>query len=164
MRPWTERAPEEANLLNPAFLALLLHRTVAAYADEERPALPFILSTLVCPLVLHKRTREALPKKKTSSLLVWVNAEPSIRASLPQRVRALLPHTREAIIFAVQRGALVIQRDSLAGGPGAVASGTAIRRSSAEIDECIRKAELVGRWFAHAGTPEAILAVLGLEP
>jgi hypothetical protein len=56
MSAWNDRPTEIANLLNPAFCALLLAQAVRGYQEETKVGLPYALAFLVLPLVLHKPT------------------------------------------------------------------------------------------------------------
>jgi hypothetical protein len=51
---------------------------------------------------------------------------------------------------------------------GADAWGKAIRKSlrgsSDEVRETAKKAEFVGKWFAHAGAAATVLALIGVRP
>ena len=35
---------------------------------------------------------------------------------------------------------------------------------SEEVNECARRAEFVGKWFAKAGTASTVMAVVGVKP
>lgn len=67
MKPWDLRPIEQRTLLNPAFLAVLIAETARGHLDEGAEPLPFALTFLAVPLVVHEPTREALPTIATSS-------------------------------------------------------------------------------------------------
>ena len=68
MRPWDERSTEEANLLNPAFLTVLSYQCIKGYNETAGKNAPYVLPFLVTSLILHKRTRESLPRGISTSL------------------------------------------------------------------------------------------------
>ena len=73
---WTKRPREEANLLNPAFLGLLIERAAHGYHEISGDGLQWPLPYLVLPAVLHKQTREALPKDRRTSMVEWTGRTP----------------------------------------------------------------------------------------
>jgi hypothetical protein len=68
--------------------------------------MPFALAALVLPLVLHKGTRESLPRDTRTTLLAWLEEHQAILIDFALRVRSVLPYTREAILFVTMREAL----------------------------------------------------------
>ncbi len=168
MKAWAERAHEERHLLNPAFCSALLWaaaRGAAARSSSTRTSLYFFEAFLILPLVLHQKTRKTIPSNLTSSLPVWVNAQPLIVASLPNRARSLVPYTKEAISFGGCNRLIEVTEDKILSSPAAELSmKRMIRQSSEEVRECMKKAEFVGKWFAHTGSPETIFTLLGIRP
>src|SRR4030042_6732456 len=102
MKPWQKRSSEEANLLNPAFLALILHQCVKGYCDAGQSKAPYVLPFLIIPLVLHKGTREALPVKVSTTLSTWITRLQGVQAKTgyAERARSIVPYVKEALIFA----------------------------------------------------------------
>jgi hypothetical protein len=81
MRPWADRSPEAAALLNPALLAAISAAAASQYERASDEAMPWPLTFLVAPLVLHRGTREALPRDTRTHLPAWVADNPVIRAA-----------------------------------------------------------------------------------
>lgn len=172
MSLWTERPTELANLLNPAFTGALLRTALDGYVDELHAGMPFELAFLVLPLCLHPGTASRLPTDASKTPLhAWLQREENrdVLVSFADRVLALVPYTREALVFAAQRGVLVFD-DSGAIRVGAVkwakltSYSNSYRNSGEEVKEAIRRAEFVGRWFALAGTTTTIFTLLGVQP
>jgi hypothetical protein len=167
-QPWTERPTEVANLLNPAFLGALLRKAVDGYAEESGNGLPFELSFLVIPLCLHPDTVRRLPSRAASTPLhTWLQREENrdVLLSVGERVLALVPFTREALIFAAQRGVIAFDdAGTLRAGEKALRGITTYPNTSEEIKQAVRRAEFVGRWFALAGTTATIYSLLGVRP
>ena len=168
MKPWTERAHEERHLLNPAFCSSLLWaaaRGAATRASSHRASLSFLEAFLILPLVLHQKTRKTIPNILTSSLPDWINAQHLIVANLPSRARSLVPYTKEAVAFGGCYRLIEVTADQIFSSADAERSmNRMLRQSTEEVQECMKKAEFVGKWFAHTGTPETIFTLLGIRP
>jgi hypothetical protein len=98
-----ERPAELLDLLNPVCCALFLRKAIDGYARESQSGLPYALSMLVLPFVLHKRTREALPARLTTTLAVWTQRNPELLLELPRRLHTLDAYYREAMIWGLAR-------------------------------------------------------------
>jgi hypothetical protein len=165
MTPWTSRAPEERALLNPSFFSLLFWHAATGHMAEGGAGLPFATSFLVLPLVLHRETRESLPKMVTTSLPVWLDENPLVRARLAERSRMLVPYTKEALMFGGMRGFLTITADVVSAEQGWKRKVSAeLRRSSDEVRSCAKKADFIGRWFGRTGSPTTVMALMGVRP
>lgn len=159
---WEQRPIELANLLNPAFCALLLRDAAVGYQDAGSGGLPLPLAFLVLPVVLHARTRDALPKQTRTLLHSWLQNNTPTQLEVSQRVTRLLPYSREALIFGLQHNVLGLSDE------GALVNGMSRLRNpfpgGSEPAECRRKAEFIGRWFAKSGDATQILVIWGLRP
>lgn len=168
MTLWHGRAREERNLLNPAFCSVLLwHAAKGATeaANSLRSSISFNESFLILPLVLHQNTRESIPSRISSSFPVWISTNPLIIASLPSRARSLVPYTKEAIAFGAGGGIFKIEGQEINIVPESASNVRAtIRQSSNEVQQCMKNAQFLGKWFAHTGSPETIFTLLGVRP
>jgi hypothetical protein len=156
MTQWSERPRLEATMLNPALLAVLL---AASAHDHEKvkERMPWPLSFLVLPLVLHRPTRSALPRNTRTHLSTWIRRYPLLRAGFPARAAAMVPLTREGIQFGL--------RASILGLDGATLGGDLIADQPAgELGQLIRTAALIGRWLATTDQPSTAFALLGVAP
>ncbi len=162
---WAERPTEVANLLNPAFTGAALRMAVSGYLREAKVGMPFELAFLVFPIALHEATRSRLPRAVSTLLHTWLQENRDVVVQFPERTRSLVPFTKEAIVFACQRGVLTID-DAGALHPGDTNLRTmaAYKTSNEEIKHAMNRAEFVGRWFALSGTPVTILTLLGVRP
>jgi hypothetical protein len=156
---------EEANLLNPAFCCVTLTAFISGYQTLERAGVPFALSFLVLPIILHKSTRETLPRAATTSLAVWIQDNAIARIQFSERLISLRPHTREAIMFGINQKWIVFSAEGTLTTP----------LSESEIDRRIaklsnegrvypRRAKVVGKWLASAGSAETVMALWGIRP
>jgi hypothetical protein len=165
MTAWTDRSPEERALLNPGFFSMLFWHAATGHMAEGGAGLPFGTGFLVLPMVLHRETRESLPKMVTTSLPVWLDDNPLVRARLAERARTLVPYTREALLFGGTRGILMVREDRVAAEQGWKRKISAeLRRSSDEVRSCAKRADFLGRWFARAGSPATVMALMGVRP
>lgn len=81
------------------------------------------------------------------------------------RARALVPFTREALLFGGIRNVLTIQTTEVhADARWARAESRIINSASDEVRECAKRAEFIGKWFALAGSAPTVLALLGARP
>lgn len=165
MTTWSQRPGEERALLNQGFCGMLLWQASGGYQAIANDGLPIEVAFLVLPLVLHRETREALPTGVSTSLPVWLDQHPLVRARFPDRARMLAAFTREALLFCGVHGFLVFS-SSLVSAPAARRRtvNAVLKTSSDEVRACAKKAEFVGRWIAKAGTPRTIMALFGVRP
>ena len=166
MQPWPRRAVEEANLFNPAFCAALLAKATGDHLKKVGRSLPFALSFLVLPIVLHRGTRLSLPGSTITSLLSWVQENRDQLVDFPIRVSRLRSITKEALLFGVQHQTLVLTNDGgvAVGGKHQSATDRRTVLFTDEARECVDRAGFVGRWFSSAGTTATIYAAWGVAP
>lgn len=164
LETWNERPQEIAHLLNPAFLGVLIRRAVAGYESASSSGMPFALTPFILPLVLHAETRNMLPTIMTT-FPTWLQEHREILVEFPHRVEELVPYTREALIFALQRNALTIDsQGTFREGASKMKGKTKYPEKSAEIGECWRRSEFVGRWLAEAGPVATVYGLVGVTP
>jgi Family of unknown function (DUF6521) len=162
--PWDERPVELANLLNPAFCALLIRDAIGGYRAQASQALPYPLAYLVLPLVLYPPARAALPRSTAALLHAWIQDHPALQLQVADRAQRMLSYTREAILFALQHELLRISDD------GGLDNGARRIRdpypdpAQTEPADCRKAAGLVGRWFGKVADASLILAMWGLKP
>lgn len=165
MKPWADRAREEANLLNPPFCCTVITSACAGYQEESGELLPLVLAFMVMPIVLHKTTREALPRTSRTSLPAWLQERAYIKIGFHERLMTLKPYTREAIRYGMAFGWIVAAGT---GGLQCDVPNQRIIRARALLDgdayDCISRARFVGRWFGTAASTETTMALWGIRP
>lgn len=157
MKQWSERPQVEATLLNPALFASLLSVGAQAYEAKRDQPMIWPLAFLLPPLILHRPTREVLPKSVVTHLPTWIRRQPLIRAGFPSRAAHLTPFTREGLRLGLNHGVLLLDNARLRGTlspPG----------DDDELSEILKSASLVGRWFAKLDQPSSAFALLGVRP
>jgi len=162
MKRWSERSDELASLFNPAFCGTLLFHSVRNYRKEADAGMPFSLTSLILPLTLNRRLRATLPKTIRTPFDVWCRREGQIMIGLADRVRALLPITRESIIFLGQHGLLIITDGALSTRARAPRGLGEFEGIDEEIADCFTKARVLGIMMARAANEVSVLMSLGL--
>lgn len=164
LAPWTARASEEANLLNPVFLGTLIDRLATGYRASAAAGLPWPLIYVALPAVLHHDTRHALPTATTTSMAAWTRANPLLVEGVTERAPALRPVVSEALLFALAHALIARTGDRLEPGRRARRSrALAWRDPTDDYKSCAQKSTFFGRWCATAGTPATVYAFWGLR-
>lgn len=158
MEQWSERTPAVADLLNPALIATVIAGAASQYESRGGSPMPFELSFLAVPLVLHRDTRIALPVRVDSHLAKWVTSNAVLAAGFGARAKALVEPVREGLRFGLRVGAIEFSGGSIT---GHLRSRTPARIG--DIGEIVRKAGFVGRWFTQIESAATAFALLGVE-
>lgn len=165
MMRWAERTLEERVLLNPAFCASLLWHFAAAGGKNGLRSLTLAESFLVLPIVLPRVTREALPRSTRTSLAVWLDENSSFQATLAVRAKALMPFSRDALIFGGTRQFIRLSHDLVhADLSWRRRASAAARQASEETQACAKRAAFLGAWFAESGSASTVMALIGVRP
>jgi len=165
MTPWSQRSREERALLNPGFCATLLWHAARGYLGVGRGSLPFEEAFLILPFVLHRDTREALPRNTRTSLAVWLEENPLARGRIAMRARLLVTFTKEGMAFGGVHGIIRLNEGRLHADEAWKRSVTlSLKESSEEVRRCAKSAEFVGKWLALAGSSSTVLALMGVRP
>ena len=165
MRRWGDRVREEAYLLNPAFSAINLTAALGGYESVTTTGMPFPLSFMVLPVVLHRPTREALPISTRTSMPAWLLRHADARVFFFERVTSLRPYTREALHFGLRHGLFATDEGgSLRALPTPTRVDSMLNKMTGEIRECTLKARFVGKWLASTGNTATAMALWGIRP
>lgn len=165
MTLWAHRSGEEQYLLNPSFCALLLWHAAYRRQAEHLKLLSFEESFLILPFVLHRKTREDLPRSSRTSLPVWLDQYPLARGRVASSANVLAPFTREALMFAgIHRFIAISAGGILADDTRVTAVNGVLSGASDEVRLCAKRASFVGKWFAEAGSTTTVLALIGVRP
>jgi ABC-three component (ABC-3C) system Middle Component 3 len=165
MKTWTERTREEAHLLNPPFCCITITSACAGFTELRGKSLPFALAFMVLPIVLHKHTRESLPRTTRTSVPAWLQEHAEVRIGFHKRLMSLKPHTIEAMRYGLVFDWMAME-DS--GQIRCVVSSTQINRAIRSLDgdaqECVSRARLLGKWFGTRTSTETLMALWGIRP
>ena len=161
---WSDQPMEEARLLNPAFLATLLWSCADGHRAESGRDLPYSLSFIALPTVLHRPTRTLLPSSKRTSLAAWLGAHPRALVGFAQRATALVPLVKSGLLFGCREGLLNVDHEGIQSRQRPRPMASFERQTTDEVKDCLKRARFVGRWFAGAGQSETIMALWGVAP
>ncbi|MFG2091933.1 MULTISPECIES: three component ABC system middle component [unclassified Spirillospora] len=161
MRAWDDRSPEAAALLNPALMAVITANAAWQYERASGQPMPWPLAFLVAPLILHKGTRESLPRTTRTHLSTWIGDHPVIRAGFPERARSLTGHVREGLRFGMAHGALLVTDHGALYGR---LPNTAKPVQGGDAAHIVQSAGKVGTWFSRAEQPATLFALFGVAP
>lgn len=163
MQIWEERSIITANLLNPAFCGELIRRCAESYYEEIDKPFPYTLLFVMLPIVLHKSTRDCLPKNKRKSLHEWLEENQFIKIGFADRCQQMIPFVKEALMFLLQNNAIKLDEN---GNIFVQKFQKKILNEiyATEINECYRKSTLVGKLFAKSEKPETIYSIFGVKP
>ena len=162
--PWVERPPEQARLLNPAFVGATIWSCARGYRTVRTSGLPYALAFVGVPIALHKATREDLPRSTRTSMTSWLAENPRALVGFPDRARALVPLVKEGILFASGNQMLTLNSARLVAGDRPRSMARFEREATDEVKACVEKAEFVGKWLASSGDYATVMALWGVAP
>jgi hypothetical protein len=158
---WNDRPELTASILNPALISASIAWCVTRYTTEQEAGMPWEVSFLVPPLVLHRSTRERLPKSRATHLAPWTVANRSTLVGFADRARRFRPHVEEGLRVGLRSGLLEV-------------SDTAHLRASipdkvrfkgeSELREIVSRAAVLGTVLGRAGSSAHIFTMLGVSP
>ena len=160
---WTDQSPEEARLLNPAFVGTLLWACATGHAEEGR-GLPYPLAFVAMPIVLHRATRTVLPRDTRTSMPAWLITHPRALVGFSARAKALIPATKRGLIMATCDDLVSVVDDGIRAAPRPQLMTSFERGTTDEVRECLKRARFIGRWFAQAGTVTTVMSMWGIAP
>lgn len=162
---WSDRPIEQARLLNPAFLAALIWSCAEGYGNIDPQGVPYPLSFVAMPVVLHKSTRESLPRAISTSLAAWLGENAQVHIHFTERAISLVPLVKEGVLFGINGQLLNLSSSRIVAAPRPRLIMTRfLRESSDEVRDCMEKAKFVGRWFASSGDYTTVMAHWGVMP
>lgn len=163
MITWENRPIEVANLFNPAFCGEIIRVCIKSYAQETNKPFPYLLAFLILPILLYENTRMSINARSYTQLHVWIQDHPHLRINFAERVRELTSITQESLSFLFQIGALNLDNE----GNLAIVKyrkKTVNSQQISPIKDFYDKAEVLGKWFARAGSMTTIYVMWGIQP
>ena len=161
---WEDRSIFTSNLLNPAFCGEVLRRTIVQYCkDSGKDGLPFSLAFFILPIILHRRTRNLLPKTKRTKLHEWLTLNKELKVIIVPRIRYLTSYTRESILFLAKHNVIEFDKN------GNIVP--LIKRSNKfhdqythEIEDIFKASEKLGRWINTFPSEKITYTFFGIKP
>lgn len=163
IKEWENRTAIVANLLNPAFCGEILRRFIKAYNDKSENEVSFLLCFIVLPIVLHKETREQLPKTTNTHLLTWIDSKDALFIDFPNRTKDMNAYTKEALMFLLNQKAIIFNDKSK------IETITFRKKKfsgedTQEAEEILKKAEFLGKWLVKAEDIKTLFSFLRITP
>lgn len=162
MSSWEKRPIEIANLFNPSFCSLIIYEAVKGYTQESGKGMPYPLLFLLLPIILHKKSREELPRSIATKFHVWLEQHQHLKIDFTIRTRKMVSYTKEGLIFGMQMGILQFDEEGRALNQDALKNSK--NEFSPEIIECYRRSRFLGRWLSTAGDTTTIYMMWGICP
>jgi len=148
---------------NPAFCAYLLAMFVSTYKAEKDIDPQVVLSYAALPLALSGDLEYTFNgTNKTTGLLEWLHRFPVIQIELSTRINASLDIVTEAIQYGCFANLLKLNTEGQLQCGSKSINKAAIKRLSNENFASFKQAQLLGAWFAKAGTARTTLNMMGL--
>lgn len=160
---WNERSIFTAHLLNPAFCGELIRRVASNYAKKRGDNLSFALLFFILPLLLHKKTREKLPKSTRTKVQDWLLENEILKIDLIPNIKYLVPYTRESLIFLYNHEVI----DFASKGTINVLvtrNKSFLNKPTMEIDNILTNADFLGRWMATFPEDKLVYSFFGVKP
>lgn len=150
-----------AAMFNPALIAVIIAAAANQYEETCEFAMPWPLSFLVTPMVLHAPTREALPRTSRTSLAKWVSDNAVLSAGFPARASYMGPTVREGVRFGLREQMFALV-------PGNALLCRTLPKTTArapgDLAPIVRGAGMLGRVFGRTGDAATVFAALRVQP
>ena len=91
---WIERNTIVANLFNPAFCGEIIRATVKEYNKHTNTQFPYAYTFLILPIVLHKATRDRMPRSVRTYFFVWVEKNDDLFFDFAKRTKGMVKYTK----------------------------------------------------------------------
>ncbi len=148
-------------MLNPALFAVIAAAAAEEYERAAKERMPWSLTFLIPPLVLHRDTRDALPKTTATHWPTWIGRNPVLLAGYPLRARALVGPARGGLRFGLEQGVLTVDGD------GRLTGRLRAKARPADVGDVavvVRSSGFVGKWLTKLDSPATAFALLGVAP
>jgi hypothetical protein len=148
-------------MLNPALFAAIFAASAEEYERRAGKSMPWELVFIIAPLVLHRDTRAALPRSTASHLSAWIANHPTIHAGFPERAKAMVPHVREGLRFALREGIVDVDEAGLLRGSLPTKARPA---NTGDVGDIVRAAAFLGRWLTKIERSSTVYGYFGVTP
>lgn len=125
--------------------------------------MPYSLSFLILPIVLSQEFREKIDPYTHIPFSEWIRENNHLIIKFPKRAQQLVPITKETLLFLIQNKSVNIDKYGNLGVEDYVLKGN-FKDIKTEEDDCFKKAETIGKWFAKMKKPDTIYSLLGVSP
>lgn len=160
---WSDRNTIVANLFNPAFCGEVIRVVAKEYNKNATSKFPFAFTFLVLPILLHKETRERMPKSVRTYFFVWVEQNDDLFFDFAKRTSNMVKFTKEALTFlmAYQKISLT-EKGEIITNP--INSRVPTSIDYLEYNEIIKKATMLGKWLSSTTDAKSIYSFFRITP
>lgn len=160
---WIDRNTIVANLFNPAFCGEIIRVVAMEYNKYNKNKFPFAFSFIVLPILLHKETREKLPRTTRTYFFVWVENNDNLFFDFSKRAKNLVSITKEAISFSMAYKKINLNEK------GEIETDmTRVKIYNGdeynEYNDILKKAQLLGKWLSFTSDVKSIYSFLRITP
>lgn len=160
---WSERNTIVANLFNPAFCGEIIRVAIKEYNQHTNTKFPYAFTFLVLPIVLHKATRERMPRSVRTYFFVWVEKNDDLFFDFATRTRSMVKYTKEALSFLLVHNKIQMNENA-----EIVATNERIKKINKvdyqEYNEILKRAEMLGKWLSSTSDVKSIYSFLRITP
>jgi hypothetical protein len=158
-------SPEEKNLYNPAYVAVILYQLIRECQDKNTVGLHCTLIYLAAPLALSIKYSKLLPSSTTTPIAGWFSDKEGGLVGFSESVNTHIDIVNSALLFLFEHKAItlrdtgffIIENDLLPKFPSKV-------KNNVDFKQGFQSAGFLGRWFACASSPEVVYTQLGVTP
>lgn len=163
LKDWFSRSPIVANLFNPAFCGEVIYRVIKSFNSQNEGKFSFEFCFLILPILLHKDTREKMPRTTRTYLFQWIEENEALFYDFSIRAKEMVPFTKESIMFLLQNELIEIKDN------GQIeVQDCKLKKMKGddlfEYNEIIKKAEMFGKWLSHNNNVNTVYSFLRLTP
>lgn len=160
---WSNRNTIVANLFNPAFCGEIIRVVAKEYNKNTNTKFPFEFTFLILPILLHKETRERMPRSVRTYLFVWVEQNDDLFFDFAKRTKGMVKFTKEAISFL-----LLYEKIQLTDHGGIIPNEDRTLKINGdeyhEYNEILKKAEMLGKWLSTTADVKSIYSFFRITP
>lgn len=161
---WNQRSEIVAGLTNPAFCGRIIHAFVKGYNIKGNKGCPFSLCYFILPMILNPKIRSTIPKMSTTTLHTWFEKASEVKIGLADKINDCLAITKECIMFAMANDVLIIDKLGTIHARNGVKLSFKSDEDKTEVEECFKKAEVLGKMFSGSGNEFTIYSIIGVKP
>jgi len=158
---YEDKSQSYFNLFNPAFCGHLMRICISEYENNSKKKMPFSLSFLILPLLLHKELRDSIDHN--TNLHTWTFENYHKLTDFDKNVKDRIDITKSTLIYLLQTDSLAIDKDATLRILN-YRQPTTFSSDDLELREFYKKSRYLGRWFTHTDDLPTIFSLLGVRP
>lgn len=150
---------------NPAYAGIVIRAFVDGYAGARRHGAEFSLAFLPVPIAMSRSVAATFSGTNAATgFLAWLSRHPQLRLTVPELVRASVPTSRHALLFALQHGALRIDPQGHVEACHRLVRAARDPQGAPLEARALTLAHRLGTWCGKAGPASLVFGALGIRP